>query len=321
MEYSFLQNFSSLLEVYTAIYVSMFIDDILSNIWTPSYKQKISQLIQNMNIPAISFFQIQVEDNIDDNAVKIRDQMKRKAIFMFSVCMSFLLIAGLEENSLILPKYGYRIVASLSIVSLLFTIFGRWLFRNKSRVVLCVFAYVALLIVLYFTDITRNFSILYCGLSEYKVTLCLLFFALTLPIVWQLFLIWIYSSLYKGYMYEKLAKETYIYGKAFLAYKIKDMAALPKEYETVARDFVVAQPMDGDTSLNSLNMILVKRLEKLCQLPKVMNVFLSWMYFILRGKHNPEAEYIEKNGLDYKFEPPLVESQDDGCPQTSKSLN
>ena len=301
MEFSFLQEFSSLLEVFTAIYVSMFLDDILKNIWTPDYKKKISQLIEGMNIPAIGFFVKKVEDNIDDNAKDISNHMKRKATFLLVYCLSLLLLAGMESKSEVLPQYGYLIVTVLSVLALLFVLFGRWLFIKYSGVVLCIALYGIVFILLYYTSIPEYLSsnVGWAGV-DYNIAIVVVLIVIILPVLWQLFLIWVYSSLYKGYMQEKISKEAYVYGKAYLAYKIKDMAALPKEYEMVAKDFVKEQPKDGDTSLNSINSILVRRLEVLCELPNILKVFFSWVRYNLRGRHNHEAEYIEAYGFDYE---------------------
>ena len=302
MGYSFLQNFSSLLEVFTAIYVSMFLDDILANIWTPVYKKKISQLIEGMKIPAIKYFVTKVEDNIDDNAKDISNHMKRKATFLLVFCLSMLLLAGLEARSVLLLKYGYMIATLLSFVAFIFIILGRWTFIKYSRAVISMAFYGIVFVLLYYTNVTdylAGIPWLICT-QTYTFALTSVLVVLILPIIWQLFLIWVYSSLYKGYMYEIISREAYVYGKAYLAYKIKDMAALPKEYEMVAKDFVKEQPIEGDTSLNSLNTILVRRLERLCELPNVLKVFFSWIKYNLRGRHNHEAEYIEANGFDYE---------------------
>lgn len=301
MEYSFLQNFSSLLEVFTAIYVSMVLDGILKNIWTPDNKKKISQLIEGMKIPAISFFVKKVEDNIDVNAKDISAHMKRKATFLFVYCLSLLLLAGMESRSEILPQYGYMVVTLLSVLAILLVSFGRWTFVKFSRVVLCIVGYILAFILLYYTGAPAYLSgIGLLNVVDYTTAIVTVLTVITLPVLWQLFLIWVYSSLYKGYMQEKISKEAYVYGKAYLAYKIKDMAALPKEYEMVAKDFVKEQPAEGDTSLNSLNSILVRRLEILCELPKILRVFFSWVRYNLRGRHNHEAEYIEAYGFDYE---------------------
>lgn len=301
MEYSFLQNFSSLLEVYTAIYVSMFLDDILKNIWTPDYKKKISQLIEGMKIPAISFFVKKVEDNIDVNAKDISSHMKRKATFLLVYCLSLLLLAGMESKSVVLPQNGYMIVFVLSVSALFLVMLGRWTFAKFSRVVICIVDYVLVFVLLYYTSIPEYLaSFEWLKVVDYNIAIVAVLTVITLPVLWQLFLIWVYSSLYKGYMQEKISKEAYVYGKAYLAYKIKDMAALPREYEMVAKDFVKEQTKDGDTSLNSLNSILVRRLEILCELPNILKVFFSWVRYNLRGRHNHEAEYIEAYGFDYE---------------------
>ena len=301
MEYSFLQNYSSLLEIFTAIYVSMFLDEILVNIWTPDYKQKISQLIKSMNIPAINYFVVKVEDNIGKNADEIGGHMKRKAAFFFVFSLSFLLLAGLEVHSQVLPKYGYMIVTLLSAIGLIFTWIGRWMFCRYRMVVLSIVIYALCFIALYFTSVSESLASLpWLGNIDDKAATCSFLAVFSIPILWQLFLIWVYSKLYKGYMQEKISTEAYIYGKAYIAYKIKDMAALPKEYEVVARDFVAAPSLEEDTSLNSLNTILVRRLEELCEPPMPLRVFWSWIRYNFRGRHNREAEYIEQNGFDYE---------------------
>lgn len=301
MEYSFLQNFSSLLEVFTAIYVSMFLDDILVNIWTPHYKQQICQLIKDMKIPAISYFVKKVEENIDSNAKVIGGHMKKKAAFFVVFCMGLLLLAGLEVHSNVLPKYGYIFVVALSLFGLFSFFLGQWIFCKFSRVVAAISLFIAFFFVLYFGGILEwVYEVANLDWIDDKFAICSFLSILSLPILWQLFVIWIYSSLYKGYMQEKIAREAYIYGKAYIAYKLRDIAALPKEYETVARDFVTRRNTDADTSLHSLNDILVCRLEDLCTPPHVLKVFWSWIKYNFRGRHNPEAEYIERNGFDYE---------------------
>ena len=300
MEYSFLQDFTSLLEVFTAIYVSMFLDEILKNFWTPDYKEEISRLIKGMNIPAINFFVTKVEKNIEANAKEIGGHMKRKAAFFFAFCMSLLLLAGLEVHSPILKDYGYVIVALLSAFAGLFIFVGRWMFSRLRMVAFSIGMYVFIFCLFYFSPVVEHITkwAWVSGIDD-KIATILLLDVLSVPILWQVMLIWLYSRCYKGYMEERVSREAYIYGKAYIAYKIKDMAALPREYEVVARDFVKAPSREQDTSLSSLNDILVKRLEVLCAPPEPIVILWSWIRFNWRGRHNREAEYIEKNGFDY----------------------
>lgn len=301
MVYSCMQDFSSLVEVFTAIYVSMFLDEILINIWTPDYKDRISQMIKSMNIPAVSYLEKKVKDNIGVNADDIRGHMKRKALFFFVYCMSLLLIAGLENHSENLQKHGYLIITILSVTGAILTMMGFIVFIKYSRVTLSVILYGIIFALLYFSKITDFLCVEYgLGWIGYKTAVCCFLTVISIPVIWQIFLIWIYSSPYKGYMQEKIYKEAYTYGKAYIAYKVRDMAALPKEYEVVARDFVAAPASEEDTSLSSLNSILVARMEALCELPNVMKVFWSWIMFNLRGRHNREAEYIAQYGFDYE---------------------
>ena len=304
-EFSFLQNFSSLLEVFTAIYVSMFIDEILSNFWTPDYQDKISKLIEGMRIPAINYFVVKVKTNIGKNAKEIGGHMKRKAAFFFAYCLSFLLLAGLESHSPLMEKYGYVLVTLLSLIGGVFVITGRWMFCRLRMVVFSVFIYVLAFLFLYFSPFVEFISSKswFPQIDDKMATVCFLA-VMTVPILWQIILIWLYSRCYSGFMQARVSKEAYIYGKAYLAYKLKDMAALPMEYEVVARDFASEPVATGDTSLRPLNDILVRRLEPICNAPEPMSLIWSYIKYNFRGRHNPEAEYIEKFGFDYETEAP-----------------
>ena len=302
MEYNFLQNFTSLLEVFTAIYVSMFLDDILKNIWTPDYKKKINQLIEEMKISPVSFFVTKINKNIDDNAKNINLSMKRKATFLFVFCVSLLLLAGLDPKSITSPQSEYMIIVILCVITFIVVVLGKWFFKKLAMEVCCILFYCVIFVLLIYTDlVTCLANVAWLKIDNYPLALFSMLTVLSWPILYQLFLIWVSSSLYKGYLKEKISKEAYIYGKAYLAYKLKDMAALPIEYEMVAKDFLKLQPNDGeDTSMESLNSIFVRRLEIICESSNVIGIFFSWIKYNLRGRHNHEAEYIETNGLDYE---------------------
>ena len=242
-----------------------------------------------------------VEKNIDKNANVIGGHMKRKAAFFFVFCMSLLLLAGLEVKSEVMPQYGYMIVTILSVIGAVLFLLGRWMFYRYRMVVLSIAIYAVVFIMLYFTSITASlYELSWLKDIDDKMATCSFLLVVSVPILWQLFLIWVYSKLYRGFMQEKISKEAYIYGKAYIAYKIKDMAALPQEYEVVARDFVAPPSSEEDISLNSLNTILVGRLDELCEPPVPIKVFWSWVKYNFRGRHNREAEYIERHGFDYE---------------------
>lgn len=302
-EFNYLQNFSSLLEVFTAIYVSMFIDEILSNFWTPDYQDKISKLIEGMKIPAINYFVVKVKTNIGKNAEEIGGYMKRKAAFFFAYCLSFLLLTGLEAHSPMMKSHGYVLVTMLSLIGGLFIITGRWMFYRLRMVALSICIYVLAFLLLYFSPFVEFISskVWFPQIDDKTATVCFLA-VMTMPILWQMVLIWLYSRCYSGFMQARVSKEAYIYGKAYLAYKLKDMAALPTEYEVVARDFASEQVATGDTSLRPLNDILVRRLEPICNAPEPMSLIWSYIKYNFRGRHNPEAEYIERYGFDYETE-------------------
>ena len=295
--YSYLVNYSSLIEVMTAMYVSMFIDNILADIWTPSYKESIKGMIDDMKIVGVSVISEKVGTIIDAHSSVIKNHMKRKASFFIVYCLSLLLIAGLEPHSGVLPEYGCRLVFSLSCLALLFMVLGRWTFASVSTVFSCAMVYVLLFIICYFTPILRVIPVM--NIASEKTTTCLMLSVLLIPILWQLFIIWVYSSLYQGYMEHKIMRESYLYGRAFLAYRLRNMTALPEQYQLVARDFLNPPVENQDSSLESLTHIVTGRLERICYPPRPLRILISRLKHALHIGRERELEYIQMNGLDH----------------------
>lgn len=295
--FSFLLNFASLIEVITAMYVSMMIDNFLAGIWTPKYKTSLSQMIVDMKIPGVNIIAKNVGDNIDSHSTIIKNHMRRKASFFIIFCLTLLLLAGLEPHSSVLPKYGYRLVFCLSCVAFLFMILGKWTFSRISRVLSSVFIYIIVLLICYFSPILRLFPDMH--IATEKVSICFLLVVLLTPILWQLFIIWIYSNLYKGFMKNKIAKEAYLYGRAFIAYRLRNMTALPEEYQLVARDFISKPDENQDASLESLTKIITRRLELICNPPRPLIIVMSSIIHLLHFGREKELEYIQLNGFDY----------------------
>lgn len=284
MNYNFLLNFSSILGVYTAIYVSIFFDGFLIyEVWTPNYKRRIFNLIESLDIPTKSFFKEKITKNIERNESDIKGHMKRKSIFLLIFCMSLLLLAGLEKQSVTLHKYGYLIVTTLSFVSFVFIVLGRYTFIKYPRVVLCVLFYGVLLLLFFLSGLANTLSIL-CWLGRYKVAVGCMLFVMTLPILWQIFLIWIYSSLYKDYMSKVLIKEAEAYETACKAFQIKDKKKLPPYYKGIEKELEQEIEPGQDISLNSLNAIFISRIEERCELPNVLKIFLSWVNILVERK-------------------------------------
>ena len=295
--YSFLINFASLIEVITAMYVSMLIDNFLASIWTPGYKSSLSKMIDDMKIPGVSVIANNVANNIDVHSKVIKNHMRRKASFFIVFCLSLLLLAGLESHSSVLPQYGYRLVFTLSCVVFLFMMFGKWAFASVSRVFVCVLLYIMTILICYFTPLLRLLPDLH--IVTEKVSICFLLGVLLTPVIWQLFIIWVYSNLYEEFMKSKLYKEAYLYGRAFIAYRLRNMTALPEEYQLVARDFINPQGENQDSSLESLTKVISGRLEMICYPPRPLVILLSRIKHMLHFGREKELEYIQLHGFDY----------------------
>lgn len=278
-----LNDYSSLLEVITAAYFSMCIEQILKAVWTPKYHDKVQKLVDATNIPMAKKMSISLDDHITIISADINRHMKIKSVFMLIVCLALLATCGLENHLhwLIVEGNEQEIVARFSFLLLFVILLGNYLFRRLSYIFGVIIG-VTILLFLSYSFLDSNLLTEYFKLTENRVVFSLLGI-LFLPILWQIFLCWVYSSLYYGYLFENTTKEKAKYELALLSVRIRQVAAAPDEYkECVARELENPQPISEsgkpeeiDSSCALVHNRFVERMEDICRFRNVIVLILS----------------------------------------------
>lgn len=120
-------------------------------------------------------------------------------------------------------------------------------------------------------------------------------FVLLVPIAWQVFLCWVYSSLYYGYLRSKIKEEQILFERAMQDYRIYQVAVAPIEYyDSVANDIeqsVISARLDSEVT--AINERFVNRMEDICGLPwSVQLLWTDFRYHFKRWRY-PNVGYEE----------------------------
>lgn len=288
-----LGEYSSLIEVLTATYFTMCIDDVLRSIWTPRYAQKVALLLDQIDIPIAKNMRTDIERHVETFTSAIKKHMKVKSIFMLVFCLILLFLVGLESH-LNWLKNGVNeveLVFRMSILFLLFICLGKYTFKKFSTLIYDFLIMGIIIICLY----VHNFSITDNNFITENRVLCFMIMVLLIPILWQIFQCWVYSSLYYGYLKAKTKEEQILLTRAKQAYRIRQVAAAPVEYYgSVAADLErVILSTHEDSALVAINSCFVDRMEMICDLPWSVKLLWSDIKFHFKCFRFPNTQKEE----------------------------
>ena len=294
-----LSDYSSLIEVITAVYFSMCIDDVLKGIWTPKYHEKVNAVIENSNVAIGEQMKRDFNSYTQKTADVIKRHMKIKSSFMLYVCILSLFLLGMEGHIDSFRQTGNEVELLLRSTLLLTIVLflGRLFFKKYSRMAISCVLFPALVGMSYVFDFSISDV---WGISENFVVSCFIVILL-IPILWQIFLCWTHSSLYYGYLREKTDKERHLYDLAMLGFRTGQVAIVPGAYmESVVRemDRLKDLPQEDankqDTPLLLINRTFIERMENVCRHPNAIRLFFSdirYHFNRLRHLNNSDSEH------------------------------
>ena len=92
-----LSHFSSLLEVVTAIYISMCMDDVLRGVCSPKYYEDLAKALKDYYIEGHDELVNRIVETNREKADSISMYMKNRAAFLAVITMLFILLLGYES--------------------------------------------------------------------------------------------------------------------------------------------------------------------------------------------------------------------------------
>lgn len=315
-----ISSFSSFVEFFAAIYVTMAVNnDFCSNFWTPKYYTEMETLLKKYDFSGRRFLQDHLMDEIKHRYEIVQNRAHYRGFIVLILCIFYLVFMGFENdvNSMSVQHYVPILICTLLVgLTLIFT---KYLLKNWRRTVLCVFFYAIIYIILKNTQVcffvqNEIFLFIYNNKSLLLVAIILL------PIVYQLYIYWIFSSIYKGYLKHHVKEEYLRYKKSMDGIRIKDKSKVDDIYMAAWTDSKFRT--NEDPTLTTFYNVLNDQLLQVAS-PTHWQLIKSWLTYHLQSAfrkikedslfineentnicniENPLVQYESKNKLDFSKE-------------------
>lgn len=276
-----LSNFSSFLEVITGVYISMGMDDVLKGIWSPKYYDELESVLKENYLDGHDEFIERIVKTNTEKAESIKNYMKNRAIFLFATCLILLLLCGYESiYDSTGTEFGISMFFLVFWVAVLL-LFNRFFFSTKQRTAF------AIGLLMFLSAITYQINQMYIHWEISSTVLVVsVLVTLILPVLWQTFMCWMFSSAYKGYIRHKLVvgKKNYELAKRGLDEHNPDI--IPKRYKDIYTKVSIQSENAEQAKNNCLDHYLELMENEIAQAsdPKsVFKIFGSWLLFQMKA--------------------------------------
>ena len=203
-----ISNLSSLIQLFAAIYMTMcFENTFLSRFWTQDPRKKIAETLEQLHLPGD--VRPIVQKRTESLPESFEKRMRKRGTFMFFVSVFLLIVIGFEKG--IATHTGYL---GLSCSYILFALATVILFICDRRImkewgvgyrnIFIFFAVYTLLIIgIPFLPWYGPFWMQFCFWLKLSAKLSIIF-AVVFPVVWSLYVNWLYSNYYLKYVISEL---------------------------------------------------------------------------------------------------------------------
>ena len=316
-------DYSSFLEFIGAVYFTMSLDEILTRkVWSPLDIKKESRALDYLGMSDDDDFKNAVLDANQKKGEILQQELSKKSVIGLFVIAFLLVFCGYEQEiynpdnteplKLLQLELAYTSVLFISSLFLL----QYKLFEKVKYVTLYVIGlFTTFIVIRWKTLVFNNSSIEQFVVDNIGLFVCVI---VTIPILWQIFITWIYKSVFYGYVKTRIRNAQTEYARVLDLLHKHQYDQLPKQYHEIYIRITQAsnntspqQALDDSLTeyqgalYNEIRTIGLKiRLSQLMLFWIVYKVkkFLRWVkeLFTSGGKSLMKSKkLVEKNYEDY----------------------
>lgn len=273
-----ISGLSTYVQFLSAIYLTICLDNMIGRrFWSPNYYALVTDELSIFKHSISSPKQAQLEAQIKDKAEQLDSKSRKRGCLMLFYCILLMFYNSFEQDyyttlptetdllSYYFP-FGLLLLISLILPFLYGRIFKRWLYLLLTILVL-ISIFVCCLITKNCYQLPDNFDFL-------KYTKWTIAIVLPLPIVYQLYVNWLYSTAYLCHLKWEIRDEYEKYQQSKAAYKQKKKEMADESYYQAFMNLLDSN--NPDNILTELNKTLYEHLEKRCTPPSAYKLFKSW---------------------------------------------
>ena len=281
-------DYSSYLEFVGAVYFTMSLSDYLTTkIWSPQDKKKISRSLDGLGMKDDKNFKQAVLDANNEKGEILQNELSKKSLIGLLVIAFLLVFCGIEQSYYHDEKDNLlhlQLELAYTCVYFLFsTIALQWVMYKKWKyVVLYTLSLICVFGLIHWKELVLNRHTFELYLAEnIGVFVCV---CVTLPILWQIFITWLYKSVFYGYVKSKIIESQKEYNKVLDYVNTKQFSKLPKQYHEIymrisqtSENMTPQQALDD--SLNEYKGVLYNNIRTIGFKVRLYQLFYSWVKF------------------------------------------
>lgn len=289
-------DLSSLVELFAAVYITMAVNnDFCSNFWTPQYYKDMDALLKQYGFLLSTPMSEKLSMAIKSNYESVQQAAHRRGTLMFLLCVCTLVFMGFEDESKGCGVVFYAPLLYAYLLTVAFLAFSQFLLSSWRGV----FATALLYFVIFFacTHCARMADNVFIQVvCKYCKSIVVL--VVVIPVFYQLYVNWIYSSVYKGYLKNKVGIEHKRYSDSIEGIKNKKKEKVDKVYLEKWTDVMFSS--SGDDTITGFSTVLFDKLLKAAT-PSQFCLIKSWL------KHKLKAVNCDKTASIQKTTPQTVQ--------------
>lgn len=291
-----ISDFSSFVEFFAAIYVTMAANnDFCSNFWTPKYYEEMRTLLNFYNFNGSSSIHNQLLEQIKEKYNIVQNNAHHRGFILLVLCVFYLIFMGFENDVNYHNVAHYVPIIYSTILVGIVLVISNIAFKNWRSVILFVLLCVAFYIVLKVLN-DDTISAHPISLFLYKYKCHIMIGVIILPVVYQIYVYWLYSSIYKGYLKNMVSIEYERFQTSMEGIKNKEKTKVDRIYLDIWTDTKFNS--GEDSTLTPFYEELNKQLLIVAS-PSHWQLINSWLkhhskYFVHKFKQN--SNDVEKEG-------------------------
>ena len=283
--------------------------DTLNKLWYPkNYYTRIKDTLDNVFSEEEGELVSSILESSKANAEIRNSRMRRRASFMLAITALLLFLTGYESSfsgRVLEYEWWYNAVVITYLFSVLICFTCRLLFNKWNTT--AVLAVLVIVCLAFLMKLSLDFPFFAQASPYYPVFVVAL---VTLPVLWEIFLRWLFSSVYSGYLRSYVMKVKRDYDNAIVALKSSGRIQIPRVYRKLIKDSLYSS--SGDKTLSDICIqgyidIRNNKLFEISQYPNGFRIFISWIGYTiqrcfkwgksLKGTRNNSLLPLQANSL------------------------
>ncbi len=270
-----ISDLNTFVQYFAALYFTICIDSIVTKrFWSPDYYRLVVKTIEMYEFKQSKNIRQKLYNQIKCVANSIRDKSMKRGVFMLMLCISIMLFAAFEQKD---NDYAHILYSYLLVIYIVIFINSKLLFKNWLRLLLSfMFPIILYFMGELFEQKLTNFcfdntsSPIWCKsfcnflhlviINNPKLITCII---LIIPIIYQVFINWLYSHAYLKHIHYNLNEEYVKYDHALQAMRTGDNNMVDSVYNAFFAKAYFANN-GQDTVITEFNEIVVERIMIAC---------------------------------------------------------